>query len=683
MSNVDVSNDTAGLFAAFAHTPDEHFRLHYFGAVLATIEYASVRVGSQEAAFERFPFLIDYNNQLAQLLEGCSSQEALSRWCQALDAWENGTEVFLPLRALRGLLGVDHLGVLCLLTLGLADEDSRFETVFEFVQGASAAKRLGLAQLREAWRSHLDFGEISALFRHAALFGFLIPAQENAASQDLSPTISATFWEILRGDPAFPKLPGLRYRSQEQLIDASQLLLEEELTQTLDALPALLAQSTARGLIIRGPSHNGRRTFLGALARKMTKGLIEWTPASFADTARWCEIAGLSVVANALPAIVADLAAGDILTLPTEWPSHVPLLLVLGRYGGVAGDYASGLITVRLDLPSPQSRRSHWQRALGGDAAQHVPAHRLPTGHIYRAGQLAHLNAALAGRNVPSADDVRTGLRSLSRQSLDALAKRCPSEGDWTKLCVSDSTLRELHHLESRCRHRERLPALVESTASAGVRALFTGPSGTGKTYAARLLGGCLQKDVYQLDLSSVVNKYIGETEKNLSRVLEAAEDLDVILLLDEGDSLLNARTDVHNANDRYSNLETNFLLQRIESFQGILVITTNARGRIDSAFERRMDVTVEFHPPEAEERWALWQLHIPTTHDIPPPFFEEVAMRCELTGGQIRNAVLHANLLALDNGGVVKPAYLESAVRREYAKLGGVCPLRHFAESI
>ena len=212
-----------------------------------------------------------------------------------------------------------------------------------------------------------------------------------------------------------------------------------------------------------------------------------------------------------------------------------------------------------------------------------------------------------------------------------------------------------------------------------GVRALFTGPSGTGKTLAARLLAAGLQKDLYQLDLSTVVNKYIGETEKNLNRVLNAAEELDVILLLDEGDALLGQRTDVQNANDRYANLETNFLLQRFESYEGILLVTTNARsGRIDSAFERRMDVTVEFHAPDAAERWALWDLHLPKARQVSEDFLAEVASRCEFTGGQIRNATLHASLLALDNGGVVENIIFESAVRREYAKQGAVCPLRH-----
>jgi SpoVK/Ycf46/Vps4 family AAA+-type ATPase len=219
--------------------------------------------------------------------------------------------------------------------------------------------------------------------------------------------------------------------------------------------------------------------------------------------------------------------------------------------------------------------------------------------------------------------------------------------------------------------------AVLAAQLNPGVRALFSGPSGTGKTLAARLLAAVLQKDLYRLDLSAVVNKYIGETEKNLNQVFARAEELDVILLLDEGDALLTQRTDVQTANDRYANLETNYLLQRIESFSGILIVTTNAGERIDSAFQRRMDVVIDFRPPDAAERWAIWQLHLPPTHVVPQPLLEEVAHRCLLSGGQIRNAVLHATLLALDDGGIVTAGHVEAALQREYRKAGAVCPLR------
>jgi SpoVK/Ycf46/Vps4 family AAA+-type ATPase len=184
--------------------------------------------------------------------------------------------------------------------------------------------------------------------------------------------------------------------------------------------------------------------------------------------------------------------------------------------------------------------------------------------------------------------------------------------------------------------------------------------------------------DLYRVDLAAVVNKYIGETEKNLHRVLSTAEDLDVVLLLDEGDALLGTRTEVRTANDRYANLETNYLLQRLENYQGIVVITTNAAENIDSAFQRRMDVVLNFTAPQAEERWHIWQLHLPPAHTVDLMALERVAVRCAMTGGQIRNAAQLATLLALDSPvGSVTEAHLEQAIHSEYRKAGATSPLQ------
>jgi SpoVK/Ycf46/Vps4 family AAA+-type ATPase len=209
-----------------------------------------------------------------------------------------------------------------------------------------------------------------------------------------------------------------------------------------------------------------------------------------------------------------------------------------------------------------------------------------------------------------------------------------------------------------------------------GVRALFTGGSGTGKTLAACILAAELGMDLYRVDLAAVVNKYVGETEKNLQRLLAHAEELDVLLLLDEGDSLLGQRTQVRSANDRYANLETNYLLQRLENYQGVVVVTTNAGENIDKAFQRRMDVVVPFLPPQAAERWHIWQLHLPAHHAVSAPYLETVAARCALTGGQIRSAALHATLLALGEGGPVTDRHLEDAIQSEYRKAGAISPL-------
>src|SRR5262245_58986524 len=336
-------------------------------------------------------------------------------------------------------------------------------------------------------------------------------------------------------------------------------------------------------------------------------------------------------------------------------------------------------------MPGLDARRRHWERGFGArqvsEPERIAERFRLTSGAIRRAARLAAAYAALDGREVITAMDVRQASRTLNRQTLETLATHIPASGDWSALAAGAETFQELNLLEARCRHRERLGqgvgAALSDHLNAGVRAPFSGPSGAGKTLAAKLLASTLQMDLYRLDLSAVVNKYVGETEKNLNQVFARAEELDVILLLDEGDALLTARTDVGNANDRYANLETNYLLQRLESFDGILIVTTNAADRIDAAFQRRMDVVISFPPPDIMERWAIWQMHLPVAHAVDEALLWEINERCVFTGGQIRNAVLHASLLALDNGGTITSAYIENAVRREYRKTGSICPLR------
>jgi len=158
--------------------------------------------------------------------------------------------------------------------------------------------------------------------------------------------------------------------------------------------------------------------------------------------------------------------------------------------------------------------------------------------------------------------------------------------------------------------------------------------------------------------------------------VLSRAEALDVVLLLDEGDALLGQRTEVKSANDRYANLETNYLLQRLEHYQGIVLVTTNLGDAIDSAFQRRMDVVVPFYPPQPEERLHILRLHLPADHRVSPALLERVALRCALTGSQLRSAALSAALLALELQAPLADAHLEAALRGEYRKAGGICPL-------
>ncbi len=675
------------LFADLEPTPTQHFRVHLYGAVLRLLAYAAGRFGSFEAAVERFPFLSGYHDELATRLTGLSVAEALERWCQDIALWEAPVPGHLPLRTARQAAGLGPAEACWLLTFGLPDEDSRFGEVFEALQGIPGQRRPVFGLLGRCWSSAPGLGPAADVLHRWRELGFAQLTNPDDPRSEWVLQIPTPLWDALGGSVR-PAAEGFLCRTPDELRELDQLILPSGVAATSRALVDSLGSGEVRAVVVRGPGHNGRRTLLGALARAAGRGLVELRADTPPEAERWRRLAALALALKALPVVVLDLGPGEVVTTPPFWPTAVPLAIVLGTQGGLTGPVVERAVTLTLDLPDVEARQRHWCACLPaeehGSAVEFSRLLRIGSGNLRRLATLARTRAHLADRPILVTEDVVEGARSLNRESLDSLARALPPGGDLDELQATPSTWDDLEHLEQRCRHRERLPARLSESPGGrpgcGVRALLTGPSGTGKTLAARLLAGRLRKDLYRLDLSAVVNKYIGETEKNLNRILDRAEELDVILLLDEGDALLTRRTDVQNSNDRYANLETNFLLQRLESYQGILLITTNARERIDSAFERRMDVIVEFHLPDAEERWALWRAHLPPENSVGDGLLREVAARCHLTGGQIRNASLYATLLALDNGGVVTGGYLDAAVRREYVKQGSACPLRQWA---
>ena len=661
-----------------------HFRLYYFSAVLHLVDELSNSLGTVDAALEQFPFLAGYLGEFtSSRFEGQAAAPAAVWWRDALRAWEASVPSHLPLRALREAGDLDHEAMTLLMAVGLLEEDARFGLVFEVAQGSPAQRRPTVGLLCAWWRGTLNSDGVRARLRRLQELGLAQSVNADVPRLDRGLQVPSPLWDAMRGDALATPAPWARYRPPELLANLDDLVISDELRQSLLRLPKVLGGSDMRTCTLRGPRHNGRRTVFGALAKRMGIGMLEVQGPL--DTDGWKQVGPLATLLHALPVVVLDLAPGEVSQIQSLVGYRGPLGLVLGKQGGVTGPAVAHAITLVLEMPDVAARQRHWHDAFQGQPVIHEDEisrrFRMTSGHIRRAAALARDHAALAERRQVTLADVCQASRTLNRQALDTLATRLAPAGDWGQLAVDSETMQELADLEARCRYREALPASVGSALamglSPGVRAMFTGPSGTGKTLAARLLAAAVPMDLYRVDLSAVVNKYIGETEKNLNQLFTLAEELDVILLLDEGDALLTQRTGVQSSNDRYANLETNYLLQRLEVYEGILIVTTNAAERIDSAFRRRMDVVVDFRLPEAAERWAIWHSHLPVDHQVDTGLLREIAIRCLLNGGQIRNAVLHAALLAVTEGGAVTSVHVEAAVQREYRKAGGVCPLR------
>ncbi|MDQ6867043.1 MAG: ATP-binding protein [Pseudomonadota bacterium] len=263
--------------------------------------------------------------------------------------------------------------------------------------------------------------------------------------------------------------------------------------------------------------------------------------------------------------------------------------------------------------------------------------------------------------------------RARLRVRLDGLAQRIESASTWDDLVLPDGETRVLRTIAAQLRQRvtvyEHWGFAAKSSRGLGISALFAGPSGTGKTMAAEVLANELCLDLYRIDLSSVVSKYIGETEKNLRRVFDAAEESGAILLFDEADALFGKRSEVKDSHDRYANIEVSYLLQRMEAYRGLAILTTNMKSALDLAFLRRIRFVVQFPFPDEVERVAIWKRIFPASTPKDGLDFSRLA-KLRIAGGNIRNIALNAAFLAADAGEPVRMTHLMAAASSEYAKM-------------
>jgi hypothetical protein len=482
--------------------------------------------------------------------------------------------------------------------------------------------------------------------------------------------------------------------------DAPEPEIAALLERWTEADPALAAPTLARALvdgdrfayIHQGPMTSGIAMATDAAAAAGRPALVlaldrlarQRGRLELASTvAREARLTGSILVAGPVDALATDgtdviarLAdAGGPVVLVGErpwdpaWARAVPLLLEAAR-------------------PSAVARRRRWELALeqgahddatlsrGHDALfDAVRSFHLTAPQVERAAATARLLAGAAGRELTPAD-LQAGARSQNASGLERLAHRVSPVAGWADLVLPGHVTTQLRELAGRVRHRDRV--LDEwrvgdrSSRGRGITALFGGESGTGKTLAAEVIAGALGLDLYVIDLATIVDKYIGETEKNLDRVFAEADRANGVLLFDEADAIFGKRSEVRDARDRYANVEVAYLLQRMERFDGLAILTTNLRANLDESFTRRLDVIVDFPSPEEDARLALWRMHlpphVPQSSDLDLAF---MASRFRLAGGNIRNICLTAAFLAADDGGMVTMGHLVRATEREYRKLG------------
>jgi AAA+ superfamily predicted ATPase len=328
--------------------------------------------------------------------------------------------------------------------------------------------------------------------------------------------------------------------------------------------------------------------------------------------------------------------------------------------------------TVRRSSQGEQKRL--WSLALGPAAAgANGELDRVSAQFRFSARTISETAAALVAAPEGSAkESLWSTCRSLAPARLDELAQRIEPSAGWDDLILPDAQKRSLQLIAAHVRHRLKVyddwGFAEKSPRGQGISVLFAGESGTGKTMAGEVLARELGLDLYRIDLSAVVSKYIGETEKNLRRVFDAAEDSGSILLFDEADALFGKRSEVKDSHDRYANIEVSYLLQSMEAYRGLAVLTTNRYAALDSAFHRRLRFVVQFPFPDAEQRAAIWRGVFPAAVPLGRIDFDKLS-RLNVSGGNIRNIALNAAFFAAEAESELSMAHLLRAARSEVAK--------------
>lgn len=417
---------------------------------------------------------------------------------------------------------------------------------------------------------------------------------------------------------------------------------------------------------LRGAEGSGRRTFFAALARRLDLVAVQ--------------------VEEAAPgrALVRQCWLDDLAPLGSSAPgsADLPPPVLQGRLTR-PGTPALGVVQLTVTIPALDraTRREVWTRIVPAFSSWHEEQReKLVDAWSARPGQLV----ALSMKGVAGPEDANAALNAAAVQQLEDHCEVLDTPFDWDDLVLPTALSNSLRELAFEAR---ALPTLWEE-ANVGrlfpqgrsVSALFSGPPGTGKTMAAQVLARELGRPLFRVDLSRIVSKYIGETSQNLARLLDAARDIDAVVFFDEADALFGRRTEVQDAHDRYANTETDYLLQALDSWPGVSLLASNKRGNIDPAFVRRMRVILEFTRPDAAERLRIWtRLAACITVERTPsvePLLASVADGLELTGAQIKGALLSARLVAKRAGEVVAPAHILRGIERELEKDGrGLSP--------
>jgi hypothetical protein len=619
---------------------------------------------------------------------GAASAATLATLEAAADAAETGG-ADLRLRRLARAFGLDEYDVELLLIALAPDLDPRFERLYGYLHDDVSRRRASAGLALElcgtgatpgASRGRVRLGPLGPLVEGGLLVvedadrPFLtrsLRVPDRVAAHLLGDDTADPIVEPLLVDSVATDIGDVEMLARAIRADVPLVYIRER--------PGSSGHSLARAAI----AQLGRPAVELELARL---GPNDDPRIVAAAASREAALRGAGLIVGPIEILV-ERGAGAVRAFAESRPGTV---LVGGRAWDPAWSLEPPLL---LDAPVATVGERHelWLSSLDEgpavpfDPAAVTSAFRLAPEQIKRAAQAAHRASTAASRPM-TADDISAGARAQNAAGLERLARRIEPVVGWEDLVLPPAVEGQLRELTARARHRDKVVGEWgmghRSPRARGITGLFAGDSGTGKTMSAEVVARDLDFDLYVIDLSTVVDKYIGETEKNLDRIFTEADRVNGVLLFDEADALFGKRSEVKDARDRYANVEVAYLLQRMESFDGVAILTTNLRTNVDDAFTRRLDAIVDFPMPEEDDRRRLWEANLPASvprgEGIDLDF---LAKRFKVSGGNIRNICVTAAYLAAADDRDVAMTDLIRATEREYRKLGRLTVEAEFGE--
>jgi len=607
-----------------------------------------------------------------------------------------------------------------LLLLAIAPEiDLRYQRLYAYLQddvtrkrpSVELALRLFCCSFAEQVSAREAFTPGSPLLNHHLLLLHEDPTDRPSPLLGRSLKLDDRIAEFLLGSDRLDARLGTPRPLAQQIVakqTLNDLLLPDSVKTALQHLTTLDTTHSSWFCLLYGPVGVGKQTCAEAIAKAKNRPLLVVDlPALLKAELPFQNLLNLAFrEAQLYRSIIYLKGWHELLTDAAHQTTIRQVEYEIQKFKGIifaasqtpwqpTASYRYRFIQIELPLPDERSRHHLWQRLLSQKSTDSdlnldylASAFRFTPGQIQHAIAHAETHAYLQ-QGTPyhlTVADLLAGCRAESSQNLVTLAQKVTLQRSWQDLVLPKDTLAQLRELCQQVRHRKQVYTDwgfdQRLSLGKGAIALFSGDSGTGKTLSAEILAKELGLDLYKIDLSLVVSKYIGETEKNLSQVFQEAQKSNAILFFDEADALFGKRSEVKDAHDRYANIETNYLLQRVEEYEGVIILASNLSRNIDAAFVRRLRFSIEFPFPDEKHRLQIWRNIFPPQAPLAKDVdFEFLARQFKFAGGNIKNVALAAAFQAAENGGAIGMEHLMLGLKREYQKLGKICEQTEFEQ--